>query len=136
MQVAIVGLAPSTHDQAPFEDPAWETWGFALDDGRYPYLDRVFDIHPLGFIRGLRRPGFEDRLKEFDVPLYMQEAYPEIPNAIAYPLDDVISIVGDYFNSSIAYMLGLAILEKVDRIGIWGVDMDGDDEFAYQRPNT
>ena len=136
MQVAIVGLAHSTHDQAPFEDPAWETWGFAQDEDGYPYLDRVFELHPLDFVRGIRRPGFEDRLKEFDVPLYMQEAYPEIPNATAYPIEDVIAVTGDYFNSSIAYMLGLAMLEKVARIGVWGVDMAGDDEFGYQRPNT
>ena len=136
MQVAISGLAPSTHDQAPFEDPDWETWGFAQDEDGYPYLDRVFEMHPLDFIRGVRRPGFEDRLREFDIPLYMKEAYSEIPNATAYPIEDVIAVIGDYFNSSIAYMLGLAILEKVDRIGVWGVDMAGDDEFGYQRPNT
>jgi hypothetical protein len=135
-QVAVVGLAPSTHDQAPFDDPDWETWGLAQDNEGYPYLDRAFEIHPLDFIREIRRPSFEDRLKEFDVPLYMQEAYPEIPNAVRYPLEEVSSVVGDYFNSSISYMLGLAIVEKVDHIGIWGVDMDGEDEFAYQRPNA
>jgi len=136
MQVAIVGLAPSTHDQAPFEDPDWETWGFAQDNESYPYLDRAFEMHPLPLVMEMR-PYIERRLcEEIDVPLYMQEAYPEIPNALVYPLKDVISVVGDYFNSSIAYMLGLAILEKVDRIGIWGVDMAGDDEFGYQRPNT
>jgi len=136
MQVAIVGLAPSTHDQAPLEDPDWETWGFALDDESYPYLDKVFEMHPLSLMRKVK-PFLERRMREeIDVPVYMQEAYPEIPGAIAYPIEDVISIVGDYFNSSIAYMLGLAILKKVDRIGIWGVDMAGDDEYAYQRPNT
>ena len=136
MQVAIVGLAPSTHDQAPFEDPDWETWGLALDNESYPYLDRAFEMHPLSFIREVK-PLIERRMREeIDVPLYMQEAYPEIPNATPYPIGDVIAIIGDYFNSSISYMLGLAILEKVDRIGIWGVDMAGDDEFGYQRPNT
>ena len=63
-------------------------------------------------------------------------AYSDIPNATAYPMEDVSAVVGDYFNSSIAYMLGLAIVEKVDRIGIWGVDLNCDDEFAYQRPNA
>jgi len=136
MQVAIVGLAPSTHDQAPFEDPDWETWGLVQDNESYPYLDRVFEIHPLSFIREVK-PLIERRMREeIDVPLYTQEAYPEIPNATVYPIEDVIAVIGDYFNSSISYMLGLAILEKVDRIGIWGVDMAGDDEFGYQRPNT
>ena len=136
MQVAIVGLAPSTHDQAPFEDPDWETWGLVQDNESYPYLDRAFEIHPLSFIREVK-PLIERRMREeIDVPLYTQEAYPEIPNATAYPIEDVIAVIGDYFNSSISYMLGLAILEKAARIGIWGVDMAGDDEFGYQRPNT
>ena len=93
-------------------------------------------MHPLSFIREVK-PLIERRMREeIDVPLYMQEAYPEIPNATPYPIGDVIAIIGDYFNSSISYMLGLAILEKVDRSGIWGGDMAGDDEFGYQRPNT
>ena len=62
MQVAIVGLAPSTHDQAPFEDPDWETWGFAQDNESYPYLDRVFEIHPLPLVIEMR-PYVERRLR-------------------------------------------------------------------------
>ena len=54
MQVAIVGLAPSTHDQAPFEDPEWETWGLAQDNESYPYLGRAFEMHPLPFIREVK----------------------------------------------------------------------------------
>ena len=136
-QIAIVGLAESTHDDAPYGNPSWELWGLTLDKEKDFYFDRAFQIHPLSFIRSLgKRYHDEDYLRELDIPLYMQEAYPDIPNSMAYPLDDVIEQTGDYFNSSIAYMLGLAILEKVDRIGIWGVDMDGDSEFGYQRPNT
>jgi hypothetical protein len=136
-KIAVVGLAPSTRNQAPFEDSAWEKWGLAQDVESYPYLNRAFEIHPLSFVKSLNRPyRSEERMREFDIPLYMQEAYPEIPNAIAYPIEDVISVVGDYFNSSVAYMIGLAILEEVDCIGIWGVDMAGDDEFGYQRPNA
>ena len=40
-----------------------------------------------------------------------------------------------YLESSIAYMMALAILEKVDRIGIWGVDLHCESEYVYQRPN-
>jgi hypothetical protein len=133
-QIAIIGLADSTHNDAPYKDPSWELWGLAIDQEKCFYLDRAFQIHPLSFIR--TRGEDEDRLRELDIPLYMQEAYPDIPNSIAYPLNDVMAIVGDYFNSTVAYMLGLAILEKVDRIGIWGVDMTADDEFEYQRPNA
>ena len=81
-QVAIVGLAPSTHDDAPYEDPDWEVWGLPWDNDRYPYFNRLFDIHPLECIReatpSFYYPGYEDRLRELDAPLYMQQAYPDI----------------------------------------------------------
>ena len=144
-QIAVVGLAPSTHDDAPYEDPDWEVWGLPWDNDRYPYFDRLFDIHPLECIReatpSFYQPGYEDRLRELDAPLYMQQAYPDIPNAIEYPLGAVSDLVGDYYNSSIAYMLGLAIFEGADKIGVWGVDMDGPgepghaNEYRDERPN-
>ena len=112
-QVAIVGLAPSTHDAAPYNSPFWEMWGLPWDEGKYPHYDRLFDIHPLECIKAATpsfyRQGYEDRLRGLEGKLYMQQAYEEIPNAIEYPLDKVSMLVGDYFNSSIAYMLGLAI---------------------------
>tara|TARA_Y100000310_G_scaffold216045_1_gene217006 strand:+ start:67 stop:654 length:588 start_codon:yes stop_codon:yes gene_type:complete len=144
-QVAVVGLSPSTHDAAPYEDPDWEVWGLPWDNDRYPYFDRLFDIHPLECIReatpSFYPPRYEDRLRELDAPLYMQQAYEDIPNAIAYPLDEVSSVVGDYYNSSIAYMLAMAIVENVGKIGLWGVDMSGPgepghaDEYRDERPN-
>ena len=143
-QVAIVGLAPSTHDDGPYEDPDWEVWGLPWDEERWPYFDRLFDIHPLECIReatpSFYRYGYEDRLKG-SRHLYMQEAYRDIPNAIEYPLQEVSDLVGDYYNSSIAYMLALAIFEEYDKIGIWGVDMaeHGEpghaDEYRDERPN-
>ena len=119
-QVAIVGLSPSTHDDAPYTDPDWEVWGLPWDNGRFPYFDRLFDVHPLECIKeaipSFYPPNYLDRLRELDVPLYMQEAYDEIPNSTEYPLGSVSELVGDYYNSSIAYMLGLAIYEGYDKI--------------------
>ena len=149
MNVAIVGLAPSTHDDAPYDDPNWEVWGLPWDEDRWPYFDRLFEIHPLELLKkpeARRRPGYLDRLRSLTAPLFMQSRYSEIPNAIPYPVERVISELGkDYFNSSIAYLMALAITEGADRIGIWGVDMadlessPGDpsyiSEFSYQRPN-
>lgn len=148
-RVAVVGLAPTTHDDAPFDDPTWEKWGLPWDERSWPFLDRCFEIHPLELLRekeAMRPTYYEGRLRNLDVPLYMQEAYPDIPNAIEYPVNKVIqSLRMDYFNSSIAYILALAIAEEVDKVGIWGVDMadlegePGDpsyiSEFSYQRPN-
>jgi hypothetical protein len=157
MNIAICGMAQ--HDKSEVDNFNGEIWGLPWDEGRWPFFDRYFEIHPLDLLRkpeAQRRDGYEDRLKSLPI-LYMQEAYEDIPNAIRYPVEKVVDVIGvDYFNSSISYLMGLAITEikesrvkdryrLEDKIGIWGVDMadvepiPGDpsfiSEFAYQRPN-
>jgi|TARA_Y100000310_G_scaffold308127_1_gene350904 hypothetical protein len=146
MNIAICGMAP--HDTSEVDNFDGEIWGLPWDEGRWPFFDRYFEIHPLDLLRkpeAHRRDGYEDRLKSLPV-LYMQEAYKDIPNAIRYPIEKVVENLGfDYFNSSISYLMGMALLEGANKIGIWGVDMadieptPGDpsytSEFAYQRPN-
>ena len=146
MNIAICGMAQ--HDKSEVENFDGEIWGLPWDEGRWPFFDRYFEIHPLDLLRkpeAQRRDGYEERLKSLPI-LYMQEAYEDIPNAIRYPVEKVVDNLGfDYFNSSIAYLMGMALLEGADKIGIWGVDMadlepvPGDpsyiSEFAYQRPN-
>jgi len=146
MNIAICGMAQ--HDKSEVDNFNGEIWGLPWDEGRWPFFDRYFEIHPLDLLRkpeAQRRDGYEERLKSLPI-LYMQEAYEDIPNAIRYPVEKVVDNLGfDYFNSSIAYLMGMALLEGADKIGIWGVDMadlepvPGDpsyiSEFAYQRPN-
>ena len=146
MNIAICGMAQ--HDKSEVDNFNGEIWGLPWDEGRWPFFDRYFEIHPLDLLRkpeAQRRDGYEDRLKSLPI-LYMQEAYEDIPNAIRYPVEKVVDNLGlDYFNSSISYLMGMVLLEGADKIGIWGVDMadlepvPGDpsyiSEFAYQRPN-
>jgi len=146
-KIAIIGLADSTHSDAPYRDPDWEIWGLAWDEGAWPFFDRHFDIHPLECIRqatpSFYRDGYEERLREVseELPLFMQEAYPDIPNALRYPLEDVSALVGDYYNSTVAYMIAMAIYEEVDQIGLWGIDMNSKgspghaNEYRDERPN-
>lgn len=138
-QVAIIGLSKSTHDDAPWFEQSWERWGLPWDEGYYAALDRAFEMHDLSLIRSKasRRPyDYEQRLRELECPLFMQDHYEEIQNSLRYPYEDVSKVTGYYFNSSIGYMLAMAIQERVGRIGIWGVDMASDDEYGYQRPNA
>ena len=164
-QIAIVGLSQSTHEDAPWGDDDWELWGLPWDS-MWELIDVHFEMHPLELLKepeAYRPPGYIDRLNSLST-LYMQNGW-EIPNAMSYPLAEVINTLGvDYFNSSISYMLGLAIHriksyrynDKAfiardtplyeSKIGLWGVDMANitathpDDpsfktEFEYQRPN-
>jgi len=135
-RIAIVGLAPS-HEDAPWADPQWEKWGLAWDEMHFA-ADRLFEMHDMAGIEAGTASGaypalYRRRLEAgFDVPLYMREEY--YPHATEYPLEEVIADVGDYFQSSIAYMLALAIHEKAEEIGLWGVGGD-DIEYQHQRPN-
>ena len=101
-------------------------------------MDRHFEMHDwklLNSEHSRRKPDYFDRLRELDC-IYMQEPYESVPNAKAYPFDEVAKSIGAYyFNSSIAYPFALAIHEGAEEIGLWGVDMDAGEEYAYQRPN-
>lgn len=129
LKVAIVGLASSTHDDAPWVDSTWEKWGLPWDDKAWPFMDRHFEMHDQRLLDGphsQRGPDYAARLQDCD-RLYTQSNY---------PFAEVAKTIGQaYWNSSIAYAMALAIHEGAEEIAIYGVDMDGTDEYAYQRPN-
>lgn len=126
--VAIVGLGPS-HDQVPWETV--ETWGVAWDPWA-PRFDLLFEMHERRLYE-TRGEEYISRLNDMDIPVVMQMADPEIERSETYPLKDVIRMTGDYFGSSVAYMLGLAILRRVDEVSLFGVDLT--DDHDHQRPN-
>lgn len=129
LKVAIVGLASSTHDKAPWHDPEWEKWGLPWDDKGWAFMTRHFEMHDqrlLDSVHSKRSSDYPLRLKECD-RLYTQDNY---------PFEAVAKSIGQaYWNSSIAYAMALAIHERATDIAIYGVDMDGTDEYQYQRPN-
>lgn len=127
MRVAIVGLSQSSRHLAPWKSPEWELWGLAWDTERYRF-HRTFEMHD----RADLEKFYGDRLEAYlEKASYCNRLYtPE-----NYPFDAVAADVGDYWCSSIAYMLALAIHEGAEEIGVYGVDMRGDDEYGYQKPN-
>ena len=138
-KVAIVGFAKPHRGDAPFNDPEWEIWG--VNDG-WSFVPsgtatRWFDMHsPDIYEWGFRRSkGHLEWLRQFPGQVYFHEARDDIPNSVRYPIEDVIrNIKAPYLTSSIAYMQGLALLLGFKTIGIWGVDMGHDSEYADQRP--
>ena len=136
LKVAIVGLSPSTHDLAPWTDPAWEKWGLPWD-GYWAMLDRTFEIHDESlFDTDYYAKGYPASLENCP-RLYIQKPLAWLPEATVYPLEQVIADIGiDYFQSSVAYMLALAIHEKASEIALWGVDMGDDTEYNHQRANA
>ena len=45
----------------------------------------------------------------------------------------VNSLMGRYFTSTIAWQVAWAIMLGAEEIGLWGVDLVQDEEYAYQR---
>lgn len=145
MKVAIVGLSPSTRHLIP----DWEIWALPWDREYAPRASRLFEMHPRSLLEkpeSLRAPDYFKTLAEFPQPIYTQEHWDDVPASIAFPLDDVRQTVFkgfprarwstqvDWYNSSPAYMLALAIHEGAETIGLFGIDVRDDSEFAYESP--
>ncbi len=171
-KVAIVGFADS-RDQAPFNDDSFEIWGLNSLFEMIPRYDRWFEIHDRRMYNmdtdksvglGLTRDGrpYVEGLAKLNGPVYMVADYPDIPNCVRYPLEEMITEFdpqkrrmewkepfkcsaeldwNGYFTNSISYMIALAIYEKYEDIGIYGVDMatggldTPNGEYAHQRPS-
>lgn len=58
-----------------------------------------------------------------------------IPSSVPFPYEFLLRKHGPYhFTSTISWMLALAIEQQPKAIGLFGVDMAADEEWAYQRP--
>lgn len=150
--VAVVGLSPSTHIDAPFTNPHWECWGLPWDAGFWIHMDRLFEMHDRSFWGGGKpcsqyEHGYLDKLQtQVDVPLYMHEPHRDIKASVRYPFEMVNRVVfghfprwdqEDWYNSSLAYMVALAIAMEAPKIGLWGVDMSNENnaDYRHQLPN-
>jgi hypothetical protein len=149
-KVAIVGFATSTRDQAPFADQSWEVWGMNQLYRFLPRLTRWFEIHTDYVFDMASGTDYVGWMRQAKCPIYMSVKQPDIPNAIAYPLERMIAEFDlgsmrpqdraaqekGYFHSTVDYMLALAISEGFQEIGVWGIDMAHDTEYVYQKPSA
>lgn len=150
-KVAILGFSETVKD-APVNDPSWELWamnGFwraaKLDFGIDVPEDRYslwFDMHTLDYTREYgAKAGFGDAQEKWlrephPFPILMLQGESECPSVTAFPLEDVIASCGrDYFTSTVSYAIAYAAMQPdVAEIGLWGIDLVHDSEYADQRP--
>lgn len=155
-KIAILGTAGSSMTLAPFKDQSWAIW--ACSPGAYPICaqnrsDVWFEPHrwlptPPGMFgtpgtRPWFSPEFHQFLAKHKGPVFMTETQSSIPSSVPIPYAQLIEKYGPYFwTSTIAYMIAMAIEQLGPRaldgenvtIGLWGVDMSSNEEWAYQRP--
>ena len=148
-KVAIVGFS-GTRDMAPYNDETWEIWSVNNLYKFIPRTDRIFEMHDREDLEqreshGQAGESHIEFLKQCPIPVYMQKKHEDIPNSIAYPIDEMVERFGiprlkgnqkdAYFTNSISYMIALAIIEKFDVMHIYGVDMAVGTEYSEQRPS-
>jgi hypothetical protein len=134
--ICIVGYAQETRELANNLPDDVELWGMNVNHKFMKRWDRWFQLHPPVwkgrpfYGRSLEHMEF---LEALDVPLYMR--YPAFPTAIKFPLEEVYANIGKrYLTSTVANIIGLALLEEVDEIKLYGVNMASNTEYVEQRP--
>jgi len=103
--------------------------------------DAVFQMHdPAVWKNPLNRNDrtHADWLKSGNTPvIYMLEAFAEVPQAVKFPLDEVIANTGGlctkFITSSVALAFALAIYQGYKKIEVYGVEMETETEYVYQR---
>lgn len=121
--IAIVDVGASTKDYLAEAGAAGgphhladEVWAIDEMAGLISH-DRAFSMKPLAS----RTSWYW--LCDHPGPLLCSDASPRFPGCVPYPLEDAINAVGvAYLTSSIAYAFSYAMLHKVGRIKIYGVD--------------
>ncbi len=141
-KVAIIGTAPLSRDMAPFDDNEYEIWVCSAGNIGQPGLKRItrwFELHAIVELEAPENKSWATNylkwLREQPFPVWMLEKNDLVPQAQVFPGQELIAEFGrEWYTSSIAWMQALAIWEKVDEIGIFGVDMAADHEhYTGQR---
>lgn len=106
--------------------------------------DMHFELHSIEYLTNLRSPDGKAGIS----PEYLNwlkensERCVLNPNSlpsdflpcIEYPIAGVIERFGRYFTNTIAEMIAYALLTReVDEIALYGVNMEGDEEYGAQR---
>jgi len=134
-QVAIVAYAASTREMYRPLDSSWERWGlnrlYEIEDVKG--FSRWYETHDRDLFPQAFPPEHLAWLRAQHIPLYMADAYLDIPAAVRFPRERLMEKFGRYFTSSMAWMLALAIDEGYQRIRLYGMDLMGDSEYEVQR---
>jgi len=142
-KLALVGFAPTNRDLAPWDNKEYEIWTLnqAPHHEWMKRFDVLFDLHPMSHLKRERSPADKQHLEWLkqehgDLIIYMQEEYPEVPNAKRFPIERMKKKFGNFYTSSFAYMMALAIDKGYKRIDVFGFDMDADAEYNYQKDSA
>lgn len=145
--LAIIGSHPRTRTLFDFNRTDVEVWLFneALSGKENTWAkraDAIFQMHIPAIWKNPKNrndPGhFAWLQSQKQATVYMQEDYPEVPKCKKYPLDGILDMLGDkenhFLTSSVPQALALAAyLGTYDRVEVYGVAMETNTEYQFQR---
>jgi hypothetical protein len=149
--VALVGTATTTCGLAPYDETEVELWA-CNETHNYKWMKRAtrwFQIHKSESFKRIvdshGHTGHYDWLKAnpWNIPIYMQFHFDEIPLSVEYPLHKVKETFFknfwrgnnkiNYLTSSLAYMIPIALLDGFQRIELYGFEMSDNTEYVKQK---
>jgi len=140
-KLAIVGTAPSSMGLAPFDDPEWDIWSLTVLYDKIPRWTHWYELHDVENIISMAKKepqkfgGYLEFLQSIGPKVTIARPHPELPEATIFPKDEALERFGrGAFTSSISWMMAKAIMEGYEEIGLWGIDMVAQEEYAWQRP--
>ena len=148
MRIAIVGSGDSWRE-APWEDASVEIW--SMNDTYtlgLPRTSRWLECHPWDRLLctdaalspeeiphgWYKRPAqHKDWLASCGVPVYLQQARPEVPTSRAYPIERLAQRFRRFLTGTPAFAAALAIDEGATWIGVYGCNLTASMEYREQR---
>lgn len=133
-KLVICGLAATTRDAAPFDDPSFDVWSMHMGPFILRRVDVSFEFHdPMVF----KKPeyidkDYYDKITKMQIPIFMRKHYDDIPTSIPYPVDEIVQEFGRYFTNSVSYMLALAFRNQYEEVHLYGVEMEHNTEYVDQ----
>jgi hypothetical protein len=135
-KVAIVGFATSSRSLAPFDDPSYEIWTLNQLYRHVPRTTRHFDIHKNWDEENVEGTDHRGWIREAPIPVYMMEAHDDLPSTVRFPIERILDDLGvDYFTSSVAFEVALAMNEGFKEIALYGIDLIVGGEYFEQKAN-
>lgn len=150
-RIVILGTHPETLDAFdPVVHAHDEVWGMAHHDKTTLYATRAFEAHSPEIVWEHGGNGHVARLKRLasEMPLYTMYEWPMAlgPMHVTVTASDLANLgvvrkrPEPFIESSIGYLMAMAIAgwdnERVTDIFLYGINLDGSDEYTYQRPNA
>ena len=149
----IVGSHPETRDLVPWDADGVDFWllNESGSKGWPGKIDALFQLHLSEIYRNATNVtdgGHWAWLQqEHGYPIYMQDVDPDVPDSVAYPIDEIrgelphidliedglYSAVRHELTSTFPYAIALAIYQGYETIRIYGVEMASMTEYTYQR---